>query len=579
MTRPATATTGTATAPTRRYPDVALPWRPPSEVRKTSPGWYGPLLWACGALVLAAGTLLRANRHAGLRWRDLPPPFSVPWERPPLFDLVTVIAGDGGRAAIATGIVSVLLCLPLARPALPAAGRLAVMGAAALCPAMVLAGAAWIPAALVVPLAIVVARLLADVLCRHDGGSPRALAVAAWLLLLADWPAWSPVLAWTGWLLVFRPSWLAPERARRASLALAAASGGGLLVYCWLLLAGADPRRAMGAGAFPLGLDAAMGLLSSFASPLLGSGHGHPPWERAVAASLVVALVAAGWRRASRLGAGPWASVLVVGSAGSLVPALAIHPLLPFGADKNLWYASPMVICLAVAALWPRADLHWPRGEAIEVSSARLAPVAVALGLLLLLASCTDEDEDGWAVQRGDCDDADPLVHPEAPELWADETDNDCDGLVDQSGDYVFASEAEPNDTTIGSCFAPAGDDIGHLAGQGLLTRITGRIEAVGEVPYESGDLDCFAFRVPDGVDHPRLQVLLEWAEDDTDLDLVLQGLWEGQQAGFGASQIEGPGPEFLVSTSGFDPGAALWLWVGAYQGIPTDYVFDLVLR
>ncbi|MBN1335082.1 MAG: FG-GAP repeat protein, partial [Deltaproteobacteria bacterium] len=63
-----------------------------------------------------------------------------------------------------------------------------------------------------------------------------------------------------------------------------------------------------------------------------------------------------------------------------------------------------------------------------------------ATALLALLLSCCDSqeeddtapeadaDSDGWTVADGDCDDADPAVHPGADERIADGIDQDCDG-------------------------------------------------------------------------------------------------------------------------------------------------------
>ncbi len=45
-----------------------------------------------------------------------------------------------------------------------------------------------------------------------------------------------------------------------------------------------------------------------------------------------------------------------------------------------------------------------------------------------------DEDNDGWTVDDGDCDDHNAYTYPGAPEI-ADHLDNDCDGHVDENTD------------------------------------------------------------------------------------------------------------------------------------------------
>jgi hypothetical protein len=42
-----------------------------------------------------------------------------------------------------------------------------------------------------------------------------------------------------------------------------------------------------------------------------------------------------------------------------------------------------------------------------------------------------DADSDDWALCEGDCDDADPLVYPNAVELCRNGTDDNCDGRTD----------------------------------------------------------------------------------------------------------------------------------------------------
>jgi len=470
----------------------------------------------------------------------------------------------------------------LVRRALPEGGRLLVMALTAVCPALVFTGSVFSTHALVVLCACVTCLALIEILRREGRPTPPfVLAASTAALLVSDWPAASPVLAWIGWLLFFRPTWLAPRRARRALLGL----GGGVLVaavpYAWILSLGARPAEALGASSFPRGLEAVDQLLSSLSGLWLGTLTDAPTAARLSIGAALVFFGVVGWKRAHRAGAPAWASVLLVGSFGALVPALAIHQSLPFAAYKNLWFMTPMLLSLSVAAVWPivrfEAEHHPPQAKR-ETSATALAALFL-IALTPLTASCTDDDGDSWSVEAGDCDDTDATIHPGAPEAWGDGLDNDCDGETDWSDDYVLLTEAEPNDSSLGSCFAPEGQDLGRIAGEQLLTRIEGRIESVVDQSYEEGDRDCLSFRLPEVADHPHLTLHLSWDDPASDLDIALQGLWQGVQAGFAQSQASGPGPEVLVSSSGFDSGAPLWLWVVAYDGPPTDYRLDLVLR
>jgi hypothetical protein len=67
-----------------------------------------------------------------------------------------------------------------------------------------------------------------------------------------------------------------------------------------------------------------------------------------------------------------------------------------------------------------------------------------------------DDDGDGYFVGAGDCDDADPAVHPGAAEVACDDLDNDCDGLLhadevddDLDGVDECAGDCDDADSTV----------------------------------------------------------------------------------------------------------------------------------
>jgi len=526
-----------------------------------------------GLLALAAGLRLGAAGTLGLHPAFRGPLGAEPWHRPPLLDWLTLLVAPGRRelVAVASGVLVVWLIGRLALRALGVRGALIAMAAAALSPALVQAGSWWSLQNLTVPLTAATALALLGALDRPERGRLAALFGLAALLAASDWTAWPPVLAWGIWLAAFRPHWLEPRTAHRVAAALFAGFAVAGMLYLLMSARGADPRGAMGWSSIPTGLPALQGHVDSIAALLAGRVRQLTPWARLSMALATAAVAVVGARRA-QADAPTWTTALAAGSLGALAIALVIHPWIPVAVEKALWFMTPLVLCLGVAAISP------PRACALGQTAPMRSRATLPFLLALALGGC-DADEDGWTEAAGDCNDEAASVHPGAPEVWNDGVDNDCDGVIDDSADYRFVDEVEPNDVTLADCFAPSGQDLGDVAAFGLLNRLSGRIDSVVDESYVDGDLDCYVLRLPDDAGHPRLEVRLDWTNPDSDLDFAVQGLWEGEQSGFALADLPGPPPEVAITSSGFDGGAPLWLWIVGYTGEPTDYTVDLVLR
>lgn len=108
--------------------------------------------------------------------------------------------------------------------------------------------------------------------------------------------------------------------------------------------------------------------------------------------------------------------------------------------------------------------------------------------------------EDGYAAEKGDCDDLDPAVNPSADELCADGIDNNCDDSVDRvvgavyldhDGDH-FGVGSKLHDCPAGESYAPV---VGDCDDQDPLTYPGAREEC-----HDAIDSDCNGVVEPCGI-------------------------------------------------------------------------------
>ncbi len=130
-----------------------------------------------------------------------------------------------------------------------------------------------------------------------------------------------------------------------------------------------------------------------------------------------------------------------------------------------------------------------PAREGMPLALVRLL---VPLTVILATPGCGDLDGDGYTIEQGDCDDADPSINPFAREV-CDGVDQDCDGKVDEGLTITYYPDAD-------------GDGYGVEAGS---------LELCGASPgYASNADDC-----DDGSAdiHPGAIELCNGIDDDCD--------------------------------------------------------------
>ncbi|NIN94816.1 MAG: hypothetical protein GTO49_07515, partial [Anaerolineae bacterium] len=122
-------------------------------------------------------------------------------------------------------------------------------------------------------------------------------------------------------------------------------------------------------------------------------------------------------------------------------------------------------------------------------------------------ATCTDADDDGYAVEGGgcgpvDCDDTDPAVNPDAAEVCDNGIDDDCDGLIDADDpDCVVCTDADGDSYAIegGGCGSIDCDDTDPAINPGAAEVCDNGVDDDCDGLIDADDPDCATCTDADG--------------------------------------------------------------------------------
>ena len=160
-----------------------------------------------------------------------------------------------------------------------------------------------------------------------------------------------------------------------------------------------------------------------------------------------------------------------------------------------------------------------------------------------------DADGDGFSAADGDCDDADPAVHPGVASDGCDGRDEDCDGAIDED----FAGDAfEPNDAAATELGAMDTEDEilvwGYLHPHSDVDRYAVEVE---DDDWSWFSLEAWLYDVPSDADY---SLAIEWTGHGTVAEADDYGLGGSECADWGGTAFEDDSGRYEIvvrSTSG----------------------------